>query len=229
MSRIQPKVQRLVASALLVCAASLAGLGASHAASSTTTVNGMPCNELCKAYMSWSDRMMAKFLPPRPQMRPLARAQSQAQMQSQARAAMHDRKPDRVVHHAAAPRRSGLNSFAQFPQAADAAPPAADAQRTAAAAPGAAAAPANPVTDRFPTDAVVTAAMDTGRAASEFPETVVVPATDSVAMPAASTIAAATGDQETRFPASLALALSAFVAFLAWGWFRDKRAAEAHY
>lgn len=226
MNRLQSMTQRLAVTMLLGCAVSVAGLGTSHAAtlnaSGVTTVNGRPCNELCKAYMSWSDRMMAKFLPPRPQLR--------SQAQSQARTAIHERKAERAIHHAQAAHRSSLNSFAQLPKPIDAAPQPAETPRVATAS----SAPANPVADRFPAQALPTQAFptqafptqalmsapaaDTGSASSDVPETGAVAATDAASAPEA----AAEGDQGTRFPVSLALALSAFVAFLAWGWFRDR-------
>ncbi len=231
MSHLQSMTQRLAVTMLLGCAVSLAGLGASHAAtpnaSGMTTVNGLPCNELCKAYMSWSDRMMAKFLPPHPQLR----SQARAQPQSQARTAVHERKLERKLHHAAAARRLGLNSFAQIPKPndanpRDAAPQSTETPRVEAASP----APANPIADRFPAQALATRALPVqalvsarvaDSARSDLPESGAVSATDAASAPQ-TTDTTAESDQETRFPVSLALALSAFVAFLAWGWFRDR-------
>ena len=51
----------------LIYALSLAGSSTVQAApsnaSETNYVDGLPCNDLCKAYMAWSDRIVARFLP----------------------------------------------------------------------------------------------------------------------------------------------------------------------
>jgi hypothetical protein len=94
--------------AVLIGALSLAGLGVSHArpshASQSVHSHELPCNAVCKAYMSWSHRVTAMFHPSRPLKMP-ARP-------SQKIAAHHGRPPRMMVHHA--PRTRGLNSFAQW-------------------------------------------------------------------------------------------------------------------
>lgn len=217
MSRLPPKAQLLVATALLTCALSLgATVAGARAAPGRTTVNGMPCNDLCRAYLAWSDRMMAKFLPPRPQAR--AVSPSQAQNQAPAKTAVRDRKPERALHHATAPRKPGFTAFAQLPHAGVAT------QRTidVASADGTAETPVDQTARRSPP--AEAGHSETTAAATEFPETsAVVPPQPASAATASTTEIAA--EQETRFPVSLALSLSAFVAFLAWGWFRDRTAA----
>ena len=56
--------------AALVCALSLAGLGASRASppapSPAAKADEPPCNSICKAYMAWSSRVAATMHPSRP-------------------------------------------------------------------------------------------------------------------------------------------------------------------
>ena len=84
--------------AALVCTPILAMPRPAHAAptnAETDTVDGIPCNSLCQAYMAWSDRVMAASRP-----RPPA--------QPQERMAAHPKKPERPrhaveAHHRASP------------------------------------------------------------------------------------------------------------------------------
>jgi hypothetical protein len=95
------KMQRLGVALALSHVVFLAGLGTSHAepsnAAETAYVHGPPCNDLCKAYMAWSNRMMANLHPSRPQLRVLA----------------HYKKPDRPAHHASDTRQVGVMPFAE--------------------------------------------------------------------------------------------------------------------
>jgi hypothetical protein len=97
--------QRLAVAAALVVVLSLAGPSMSHAApsnaSGTGYVNGLPCNDICKAYMAWSDRVMAR-LRPAPQSPPKARI------------AVRQRKPERTVYRESETRHADLSSFAQL-------------------------------------------------------------------------------------------------------------------
>jgi hypothetical protein len=104
MGRLQSLVQRLGVALALVSALSLAGAAeaAPTNASKTDHADGLPCNDLCKAYMAWSDRMMAKFRPHPPQRPP------------EERIAARPKKPERTLHRASATRHSDLASFAQF-------------------------------------------------------------------------------------------------------------------
>ena len=94
--------------AVLICALSLAGVGTLHArpsqASQSAHGNGLPCNAVCKAYMSWSHRVTAMFHPSRPSKMPARPPQKIA--------AHHGRPPRMMAHHA--PKTRGLNSFAQW-------------------------------------------------------------------------------------------------------------------
>jgi len=79
------------------------------------TVNGQPCNTLCKAYMAWSDRVLAVTQPSyvRPQVR-VAVPQNPTPKKLE--------KPERMANHAPkSTRPSNLDSFAQLPSGAHAA------------------------------------------------------------------------------------------------------------
>ena len=126
--------------AVMICALSLAGLGASHArpahAPQSAHSNGLPCNAVCKAYMTWSHRVTAMFHPSRP----LKMARP---TRPQQKFAAHHRGLPRMAHHAPGTRERGLNSFAQLRVQNDAtaeAPQATEAPR-ATETPQAAAAP----------------------------------------------------------------------------------------
>src|SRR6185295_6499832 len=116
MGRLRSTVQTLAVTAALVCALSLAGLSTSYAAPpnvpGTDDVSQQPCNDVCKAYMAWSDRVSA-MLHPSP---------------TGAQTAVNDGKPaGRVVRQRASKtRQPGLNAFAQFPVRRDARAPSAE-------------------------------------------------------------------------------------------------------
>ena len=87
------------------------------------TVNGQPCNTLCKAYMAWSNRVLAMTQPSynRPQVR-VAVPQNPTPKKAD--------RPERMANHAPkATRPSNLDSFAQLPSAAHAAQSAMDLPR----------------------------------------------------------------------------------------------------
>ena len=101
--------------AFLICALSLAGLGASRAGPSTPSpsVHGdaLPCNSVCKDYMAWSARLTATLHPSRP---------------PNTTADRHRTPPQRAARHVPRLGQHGLNSFAQLRAANDAAPSAAE-------------------------------------------------------------------------------------------------------
>jgi hypothetical protein len=208
--------QRLVATVLVAAALSLSGLSASHAAAAISpgpgVVNGIPCNDLCKAYMAWSDRMMTQFGPSRPH--PHARL----------RTAAHPKRPERTAHHIdpTATRRSGLNSFAQLGPQNGAAPQSAD-PRQAEMTPSQ---PAGLMADRFsPADGGRTAEQqaDAGITAAEFPETTPVSVADPIgAIQRPVTTRHILGGPPMQLPLSLVLALCALLAFGSWGWIRGR-------
>lgn len=165
MVRLGLRLQALGVTAFLIGALSLTGLGPSQArpatASPSVRGNAVPCNAICKAYMTWSERITALVRPSRP---------------FQTQGAHPSRPPRMTAHQASSSFRRGMNAFAQFPvqgnptapnrvNAAPAAetPPAADRQaaetapamETAEAAktsPGDAAEPrpSDEIADRFP-------------------------------------------------------------------------------
>jgi len=216
----------------LISVLSLAGLATSQAAPShvsrTVYVNGLPCNDLCKAYMAWSDQIMAKFRP----------------QQRQARVVAPHKKPDRTVQHASGTRQSGLNGFAQLPRQRDAFPSSAETPHVQPVS----SEPVQPITERiFATDGTMpTKPADAGVAANASLETTPVSATGLVsATQVFATQAFATqvfspqdtGPQDTstpdtgttsrfmrdldgRFALSLGLALCALLSLLSWACFR---------
>ena len=110
----------LVVIAFLICALSLAGLGASRARPSTQSPSvdrdAPPCNSVCEAYLAWSSRVTATLHPSRP---------------SKITADLHRRPLRRVAHHMPWLRQRGLNSFAQLHVPNDAASSAAEPRRAA--------------------------------------------------------------------------------------------------
>ena len=209
MSRLRSTMQTLGASATLICALSLAGLGTSHAApsdlSGTDDISRQPCNDVCKAYLAWSDRVSAMFHPSPPVAQP----------------AVHHGKPvDRMVHHRAPKtRQPSLNSFAQFLVRSDAtAQPAETSQ-----AENAPSRPADRIADRFPAaGGFVTARLaGTGSATNDALESTVVSASDAIpAIQGTSTIDDTAGDLDIRFAVSLFLAICTVFVRVLWGWIR---------
>jgi hypothetical protein len=198
----------------VVCALSLAGLGATHAAppklSATDAAGRQPCNDVCKAYMAWSDRVSAMLHP-----------------STVPQSTVHDAKPDQMVHHPVPrTRQQGLNSFAQFPVRRDATAPSAETAPVEVAP----SRRADEIADRFPTTAgFVTALLaSTAGATNDAPESAVVPVSD--ALPAtratgtigASAIETTTGGLDLRFTMSLLLALCILSALVFRGWSRAR-------
>src|ERR1700761_3047460 len=103
--RDQSTIRVLGIAVALIGALSLAGLSPAHAAptkpAETDTLNGMPCGKLCKAYMAWSDRVMAA-LHPRPPSQP------------QKRIAARPKRAERPRQRTAATHQVALKSFAQL-------------------------------------------------------------------------------------------------------------------
>ncbi len=211
MGHLRSTMQTLGATAALTCALSLAGPSVSHAApsnlSGTDYVSRQPCNDLCKAYLAWSDRVSAMFHPSR----------------RVARTAVHHGKPAGRMVHQRAPKAPppSLNSFAQFPVRSDATPQSAGTTRAEVAL----SRPVDRIADRFPAaDGFVTAGLaGTGSATNDVRESTFVSATDAFpAMQGASTIDDTAGGQDMRFWVSLLLAFCAMSALVFWGWSRGR-------
>jgi hypothetical protein len=215
-------MRRLVVAVLVLHAWLLAGLSPSGAAaanaSGTGLVNGMPCANLCKAYMAWSDRMMAQFHP----------AQHRAPLRPAT--AAHPKNPEQPPRDAAPTRRPGLNAFARLQHQADPAPAApppveeAPPQVETAAAP-----PTDPVAELTAmADSVAEQRANTGNATTAAAEATPVSFVDPLAMTAepVTTGQVASGSPR-RLPVSLILALCAMLAFGCWWWIRGTQATDA--
>jgi hypothetical protein len=209
MGRLRSTMQMLGPGAALICALCLAGPSASHAAASnppgTDDVGPQPCNDACKAYMAWSDRVAARLRPSSPV----------------AQTAVHDGKAAGAMAHRRASQmgRPGVNAFAQFPvQRAATAQSAETAQ--AVVAPSRA---VDGIAERFPTTAgFVTALLASPPGATDdAPESPVVSVPDAIpAMRAAGPIDDPTG-RDMRLAASLFLALT-LSALVVRGWSRRR-------
>jgi hypothetical protein len=218
--RLRSTMQRLGVAVALVLALSLAGPSKSNAApsnaSETGYVNGLPCNNLCKAYMAWSDRVMGKSSRP-----PDQGVGTSSFPPPRARIAVRHRRPDRTVDRAAGTRHLDLNSFTQVIRRSDAAAKAAETpQVTAAARP----APVNAIAERrSPATGIATARpADAGSSTNEPPRTPLVSfiAPISATQDTSKTEEFARG-HDGRLMAPLALTLCALLSllYLVWVWF----------
>jgi len=210
MGRLRSTMQTLGAIAALLSALSLAGPSTSHAAESmmsgTDDVSQPPCNDVCKDYMAWSDRVSAKLHP----------------SSTAAQSAFHDGKPagQMVRRRASGTRQPGLNSFAQFPVRRVATPRSAETAQAVVAS----SRPLDGIADRFPTTAgFVTALLaGTAGASNEVPDSTVVPVSDAIpATRGTSTIDAPAGGVDMQFLVSLFLALI-LSALVFWVWLRGR-------
>src|SRR4051812_43150317 len=192
--RLRSTIQTHGAIAALICTLSLAGLSTSHAAPPTVSgpddVGGQPCNDVCKAYLAWSDGVSTKLRPSPPA----------------AQTAVHDRKPaGRMTdHRASKPRPPGLNAFAQLPVRRDAAALSARTVQAVVAPPRA----ADEIAERFPpTAGFVTALLaSTAGATNDAQESTVVSVTDAIAATqGTNTIVDSTGALDLRFAILLCL------------------------
>jgi hypothetical protein len=176
--------------------------------SGTDDASQQPCNDVCKAYMAWSDRVSAQLHPS-----PVAQT------------AVPDGKPaGQMVHRRASrTRQPGLNAFAQFPVRRNATAQSAETAQ-AVVAPSR---PLDGIADRFPTTAGFVTALLAGPAGAtnEAPDSTVVPVTDAIPVtPGTGPIDATAGGVDMQFTVSLALALCLLSALVVWGWGRTRRA-----
>jgi len=196
MGRLRSTMQTLGAIAALLSALSLAGPSTSHAAESTMSgtddTGTPPCNDVCKAYMAWSDGVSAKLHPSSPV----------------AQAAVHDGRPagQMVRRRVSGTRQPGLNSFAQLPGRRDATPRSAETAQAVVAS----SRPLDGIADRFPTTAGFVSALlaGTAGASNEAPDSTVVPVSDTIPATRGGTgIDAPAGGVDMQFVVSLFLAL----------------------
>jgi len=221
MDRLRSPLQTLGVTAFLMSALLLAGLGTSHARPSyspeSVNVGDEPCNDVCKAYMAWSDRVSAMFRPSRP---------------PEQNAADHGRSPRPMVHHASKTRQPDLNSFAQFPVPRDSTPEPAETPQ-AAEPPQAEVAPSEPtgqIADFLAAGKFTTArraGTDTATNDAADHRTVVAVADTIPAARATGTVDASTIGRDMRSAAALLLALCTLPALVFWRRSRGRRAATA--
>jgi len=209
MGRLRSTMQTPGATAALICALSVAGLSASHAAPpnvpGTDNASREPCNDVCKAYMAWSDRVSTMLHPSQPVVQ----------------TAVRDAKPagQMVHHHASKTRQPGLSSFAQFPVRSDAAAPSAEPAQPEVAPSRA----ADGIADRFPAAAgFVTAILAaTGSPPNDAAESAVDSANDVVpATRGPGTIDNTAGGLNIRL--ALPLLILSFSMLVFWRWFRGR-------
>jgi hypothetical protein len=195
--------------AALLSALSLAGPSTSHAVESTMSgtddTGPPPCNDVCKAYMAWSDRVSAKLHPSSPV----------------AQAAVHDGKPagQMVRRRASGTRQPGLNSFAQLPGRREATPRSAETAQAEIAS----SRPLDGIADRFPTTAGFVSALLAGSpgASNDAPDSTVIPVSDTIPATRGTSIDAPAGGVDMQFVVSLFLALI-LSGLVVWVWLRGR-------
>ncbi|MGJ4892080.1 hypothetical protein ACQR1Y_28075 [Bradyrhizobium sp. HKCCYLRH3099] len=202
--------------AALISLLSLTTSGAAEA--STDMVNGQYCNDLCKAYMSWSNRVLATTQPlyARPQVR-VAVPQSTTPKKME-RAEKLD-KPERAAPKPHRP--ANLNSFAQLPAGSHAAQSAMEPPPSDLAA---ADEPAGTAMERpFAADPLPHSAIADMRRATDAAGLRMVSMTDPGAGP--TTVGEAGGSQRSRMPSLwILLAVGALIAYFGHGWLKRRNA-----
>ncbi|WP_316234343.1 hypothetical protein [Bradyrhizobium sp. SZCCHNR1098] len=210
---------RLGAVAALVSVICIAAPGAAQAGSANgDLVNGQYCNDLCKAYMAWSNRMLAVTQPAsysRPQVRVAVPQSMTPKKMDKAE------KPDRMAQHGPKPHRpANLNSFAQLPSGSQATqssmePPPSD--LAASDEPG-------PATGRlFAADPLPHSAIADMRRATDAAGLRLVSVTEPV------TVGEAGGSPRSKMPSIwIMLAAAALLAYFGHGWLKRRNGASHH-
>jgi hypothetical protein len=210
-----------IAALALVSMLSVVAPSRSYASPSDTAgyVNGKPCNDLCKAYMAWTDRVLTasrSVLHPRPP----------------ERVAVHRNKAERPVHRAAAPHRSSGNAFAQLVHRS----PVRTQVRTSAHADASARLVPEPVVrtaeqpsireqlsiaeQPSPVSEIAMAAPADFAGAAEHPLQLTPVSFTTESSGNTGTTVAIADVPDRRLPISLALALCALLSLLSWSWLR---------
>jgi hypothetical protein len=195
--RQQRRKAALGLAAILVCALTLATPRPALAAPTNAeadTLDGVPCNSICQAYMAWSDRVMAASRP-----RPPA--------QPQGRIAARPKKPERPRARAPQAQQPASTASARLPRRRIATPRPAEIPRVRTAA------LSDPVTAaterRFPASEAITASLAGARTADEMPEMVAVSLPVPVSAAAdPSPVNPAAGGLDLQFALSLVFAFS---------------------
>ncbi|MGJ4901605.1 hypothetical protein ACQR0V_08530 [Bradyrhizobium sp. HKCCYLS2058] len=212
---------RLGAAAALVSIICVAAPGAAQAGSADM-VNGQYCNDLCKAYMAWSDRMLAVTQPAsysRPQVRVAVPQSMTPKKMDKAE------KPDRMAQHGPKPHRpANLNSFAQLPAGSHAA------QSAMEPPPGdlAASDEPPPATGRpFAADPLPHSAIADMRRATDAAGLRLVSMTEPGTGPV--TVGEAGGSPRSKMPSIwIMLAAAALLAYFGHGWLKRRNGASHH-
>ncbi|NPU13252.1 hypothetical protein HL666_21025 [Bradyrhizobium sp. 83002] len=188
-------------------------------------VNGQYCNSLCKAYMSWSDRMLAITQPhARPQVR-VALPQQSMTPKKMVKVETTDRAEPRAQHAPKSHRPTNLDSFAQLPAASHAAQSAMDDGRSDETPAEYAAARLGRLygTDPAPPRSALA---EMRRATAETADMRLVSMTEPGLSQGAMTVGEASGSTRSKMPSIwIMLAAVALLAFFGHGWL--KRRADA--
>jgi hypothetical protein len=201
-------IAALGVTAAIVCALMLTTPRPALAAptnASTDTVDGVPCNSLCQAYMAWSNRVMAASHP-----RPPAQPQ---------RTSAHPKTLERTRHRAPEAHHAALTNSARLPHRRVAPPRLAENPRVQTAP----SEPVSPAAERpLPADATITASLASAAAAS-----LTAPVSTAQAL---GPVDPATGGLDLQFALSLVFAFSlcAFLVLMLMDRSKDRpRAATA--
>ena len=220
MSQIRSKAA-FGAAIALVSAIFMATPGTSQAGalrgSDTDIVNGQPCNDFCKAYMAWSDRVRAMIQP--------AQARSRVRVAQPQKKIDAAERPQRVTHRTPKPGRQPLNSFAQLPSGSHLTRAAMDTPRPEAMS----AEPAGAGLGRFSGDGMTPPTLADFRGSTFEADTQQPAMTVAASADEPRTVGTGHGFNapNTRL-ISFLLALGALLAYFAWGWLKQ-RARQVEY
>src|SRR3954452_21946879 len=212
------KSATLGAAAALVAIVSLAAPGAAQAGSADgDTVNGQYCNDLCKAYMAWSNRVLSitQQSYSRPQVR-VAVPQTVPPKRMD-RADQLD-KPERMAQNPSKPHRPGnLDSFAQLPSGSHSAQSAMDPARSDLASD-------DPAGRLFAAEPLRPSALaDMRRATAEVGDMRLVSMSDRGPL----TVGDASASSRSKMPSIwIMLSAAALLAFFGHGWLKRRNGAS---
>jgi hypothetical protein len=205
-------------------------------------VNGQYCNSLCKAYMSWSDRMLAMTQPhARPQVRvalpqqsmppkkmdKVEKAERTEPRMAEPRMAEPRMAEPRMAQHAPKSHRpTNLDSFAQLPSASHAAQSAIDDGRSDEAPADYGAPPMGRLYGADPTPPR-SALAEMRRATAETAEMRLVSMTEPGMPQGAMTVGEASGSTRSKMPSIwIMLAAMSLLAFFGHGWLKRRNGAS---
>ncbi|MGJ4926696.1 hypothetical protein ACQR1I_01725 [Bradyrhizobium sp. HKCCYLS2038] len=226
-------IAKLAASAALLSTMIFAGSATAQAASDDM-VNGKYCNSWCKAYLSWSNRMLAVTQSyTRPQVR-VALPQSMPQSQPMPQRAMEPSMPQRTMDRAekmdpmmqpqTKPRRpANLNSYAQFPAGSHAAAATMD---RSSGDDGSAAYAGAQMGRMLAAEAPTPAVAGLRGTTAEGADMRMVSMTDTGMTQESRTVGEASGSSRSRLPSVwIMLATAALLAYFGHGWLKRRKEA----